>query len=138
MVYRKDWVQPQAGGLGFARNVKMFGRKVNLQTADLSTTGNVVGLFMIPANFVITDMIGPAIPGFGTGLQMSIGDAGSGGSARYLAATSFASAGALPAMAATGQFFRTYSDTEIQAFITTQSSAPAPGVLELYFRGFVY
>jgi hypothetical protein len=137
MVYRKDWNQPAAGGQGFARTMKCFGRRINLNAVDLGTTGNVVGLFMVPENFVIVDMIGPAQPGFGTALVVSIGDPGN--TARYLSASGgLAAAGAIPAMAASGQFFRTFAPTEIQMLITTQSSAPVAGILELYFRGFTW
>jgi hypothetical protein len=135
MVYRKDWVQPLAGGQGFARTQKAFGRKVNLTAADLGTTNNVVGMFFLPRDFVITGMIGPAVPALGTALVLSIGDPGN--AARYLSASTIGAAGgALPAMAATGLFFRTFLETEVQLLIATQSSAPAPGILELYFTGF--
>lgn len=136
MVYRKDWGQPMQGGQGFARTMKVFGRKVNLSTVDLGTTNNVVGLFMVPANFVITDMIGPAVPIFGPALIFSLGDPGLNN--RYLNNSNIGIAGgAVPAMLPTGQFFRTFSDTEIQLLVTTQSSAPVAGILELYFRGFI-
>lgn len=135
MAYRKDWVQPAAGLLGFARTMKAFGRKVNLAVADINLTNNVVGMFMIPKDFVITGMIGPAVPALGTALVLSIGDPGS--AARFLSASTIGAAGgALPAMAATGLFFRTFADTEIQLLVATQSSAPAAGILEVYFTGF--
>lgn len=136
MVYRKDWAQPAQGGLGFARTMKAFGRKVNLAVSDINLTNNVVGMFMVPRDFVITGMIGPAVPAFGTALSLSIGDPGLAN--RYLSASSIGAAGgALPAMAATGLFFRTFADTEIQLLIATQSSAPVAGILELYFTGFI-
>jgi hypothetical protein len=135
MVYRKDWGQPAQGLQGFARTMKCYGRKINLSAVDLGTTNNVVGMFMIPANFVIMDMVGPAVPALGTALVLSIGDPGN--TTRYLSGSTIGAAGgALPVMASTGTFFRTFSDTEIQLLIATQSSAPAPGILELYFRGF--
>lgn len=135
MVYRKDWGQPVQGLQGFARTMKCYGRKINLSAADLGVTNNVVGLFMLPAGFVVMDMVGPAVPALGTALVLSIGDAAL--ATRYLSGSTIGAAGgALPAMAATGTFFRTVADTEIQLLIATQSSAPAPGILELYFRGF--
>jgi hypothetical protein len=141
MVYRKDWGQPAQGGLGFARTMKAFGRKVNLTPTDLLTTSNVVGLFMLPENFVITGMIGPAVPAFGAGLTFSIGDtvtAVAGNVNRYLSASTIGAAGgALPAMAATGLFARTYAQpAEIQLTVTNGVAAVA-GVLELYFTGFI-
>ncbi len=135
MAYRKDWVQPQAGLQGFARTMKAYGRKINLLSADLGTTSNVVGMFVIPKDFTITGMIGPAVPALGTALVLSIGDASS--ATRFLSGSTIGAAGgALPAMAATGTFFKTLVDTEIQLLIATQSSSPTPGVLELYFTGF--
>ena len=138
MVYRKDWGQPQQGIQGFARNMKAFGRRVNISVADMNTLGNVVGLFIIPGGFVITGMIGPQVPAFGTSFTYSIGDPTSGGNARYLAATSGAAAAALPAMAAGGLFFRTFTDTEIQLTVTAAATAAqTAGILELYFTGIV-
>ena len=133
MVYRKDWGQPMQGLQGFARTMKAFGRKVNLSAADLGTTNNVVGAFIVPGGFQIVGMIGPAVPALGTALVLSIGDPGLAN--RYLASSTIGAAGGvLPAMATTG-FFRTFSDTEIQILIATQSSAPAPGILEFYLYG---
>jgi hypothetical protein len=86
--------------------MKVFGRKVNLAVADINLTNNVVGMFMLPKDFVITDMIGPAVPALGTALVLSIGDRAL--PTRYLSASTIGAAGgALPAMAATGLFFRT-------------------------------
>ena len=136
MAFRKDWAQPAPGPQGFSRTMKAFGRKVNLSVADLGTTNNVVGLFMIPKDVIITGMIGPAVPALGTALVLSIGDAGS--PARYLSASTIGAAGgALPAMATTGMFYRTTADTEVQLLIATQSSAPVAGILELYLTGIV-
>jgi hypothetical protein len=144
MAYRKDWPQPAQGGQGFARTMKCFGRKCNINVNDMNTLGNVVGLFMIPKDFVVTGMIGPQVPAFGTSFAYSLGDAGSGRSAAYLGATSGAVAAALPAMAfnanplLTGQWFRTFADTEVQLTVTTAATAAqVAGILELYFTGFI-
>lgn len=136
MVYRKDWGQPAAGGQGFARTMKAYGRKINLATTDLNLTGNVVGAFLLPANFKVINWIGPAIPAMGTGLKLDIGDAGSAN--RFLAADGTAAAGgALPVMASTGLFFTTTQDTEVQVKINTQTASPVAGVLEFYIYGFI-
>lgn len=139
MPYRKAWLQPQGGGQGFFGTMKMFGGRIPILAADVALTGNVVGLFMLPANFMVLDMLGPttAVPALGTACVCAIGDAGSNN--RYLAANAiFTGGGALPAMAATGPFFKTTQDTEIQLTVTTQASAPAAGTLEMYIRGFIY
>ena len=135
MVYRKDWGQPQQGAQGFARTMKAYGRKVNLSAIDLGTTNNVIGAFMVPGGFQIVGLIGPAVPALGTALVLSIGDAGLAN--RYLSGSTIGAAGGpMPAMATTG-FFRTFSDTEIQILIATQSSAPVAGILEFYLYGMV-
>lgn len=134
MVYRKDWGQPAQGLQGFARTMKAFGRKINLSAADLGATNNVVGAFVVPGGFMIFGWYGPAVPILGPALSLSIGDPGN--PARFLSGSNIGVAGgALPAMAATGTFFRTFTDTEIQILIAVQSSAPAPGVLEFYMYG---
>ena len=138
MVYRKDWVQPAAGEQGFARTMKAYGRKINLSTADLGTTGNVIGLFVVPANFCVINWVGPAIPAFGTALAVSIGTPAS--PALFLSASSALAAGGAFSgltMATTGPFTRTTSQTEVQMLITTQSSAPVAGIFELYIYGFI-
>jgi hypothetical protein len=134
MVYRKDWGQPMQGLQGFARNMKAFGRKINLNAGDLGTTNNVVGGFIVPGGFMILGWYGNAVPVLGPALSLSIGDPAVPN--RYLSGSNIGVAGgAFPAMAATGLFFRTFTDTEIQILIATQSSAPAPGVLEFYMFG---
>ena len=70
MVYRKDWGQPMQGLQGFARTVKAFGRKCNISLADMNTLGNSVGLFIVPGGFMITGMIGPQVPAFGTSFTL--------------------------------------------------------------------
>lgn len=135
MVYRKDWGQPQQGAQGFARNMKAFGRKVNLSAIDLGATNNVIGAFMIPGGFQVLGLAGPAVPILGPALSLSIGDPGLAN--RYLSGSNIGIAGGpMPTMAPTG-FFRTFSDTEIQILIATQSSAPVAGILEFYLFGAV-
>ena len=135
MVFRKDWGQPQQGLEGFARTMKAYGRKVNLSSADVSTTGNVVGAFILPANFVAMGLSGLA-PAFGAGLVLNIGDAALNN--RFLAASTIGAAGgAFTAIASTGLFFKTLADTEVQIQIGTQTTAAGvAGVLEFYLFGF--
>jgi hypothetical protein len=136
MAYRKDWGQPQAGNQGFARTMKCFGRKANIAAADVGTTGNVVGLFSVPANFVVLGVFGSA-SALGAALVFSLGDAGN--AARYLTGvTAGAAGGALPTtLAAGGQFFRTTQDTDIQMTVTTQTGAPVAGTIDAYLWGFI-
>ena len=138
MPYRKAWLQPQIGSQGFFGTQKVYGGRIPILAADVATTGNVVGLFMLPANFLIFDWISPNLPALGTALVVNIGDAGSAN--RYASGITTLAAGGVPlaAMAATGPFFKTTQDTEIQMTVTTQASAPAAGTLEMYIRGFIY
>ena len=131
MVYRKDWGQPAQGLQGFARTMKAFGRKINLSANDLLTTGNVVGSFVVPGGFMIFGWYGQPVPAFGAGLTLSIGDPGL--TNRYLSAAAMSGV-AWPAMATTGQFFRTFTDTEIQILVANGVAA-TPGVLEFYMYG---
>ena len=130
MVYRKDWNQPMQGLQGFARNMKAFGRKINITAAE-ATTNNVVGAFVVPGGFMILGWYGAPVPALGAGLTMSIGDPGLPN--RYLSAAAMSGV-AFPAMLPTGQFFRTFTDTEIQLLITN-GVAITPGVLEFYMFG---
>jgi hypothetical protein len=135
MTYRKDWTEPQQGEEGFSRTMKSFGRKINITAPD-NVTNNVIGLFQIPANFCITGIIG-TMPAIGTAFSFSIGDPGN--PARYVSGSGVGVAGgALPAIAASGLFFRTTAKTEIQMLVALQSSAFAAGVAEIYLQGFVY
>jgi len=58
MAYRKDWAaEPQVAADGFVGAVKMPGRRVSLTVSDLSTAGNTIGAFTVPAGFVVTGCI---------------------------------------------------------------------------------
>jgi hypothetical protein len=134
MAQRRDWGQPQPGGQGFHRTAKAFGRKVNLLTTDL-VTNNVVGMFKLPPFFMVLGMYGIAADLDGAaGLTLSIGEPGLAN--RFLSASTIGQAGGnLPAMAATGFQFMTYSDTEVQLLIAAGAATPQAGILECYLWG---
>ena len=138
MVYRKDWGQPAAGNQGFARTVKVYGRSINILVPDFATINNVVGAFMVPGGFVLTDVLPTTIPDLDTGatLSLSLGDALLPG--RIFAASNVGQAGgAMPALAATGFLYRFPADTEI---ILTATAAAAGGIaaaVPIYLRGFI-
>lgn len=136
MAYRKDWGQPQAGGQGFARTRKMFGRTVALAVADL-VTGNTVGAFMVPKGFVVTGIIAAASDmDSGTALTLSVGDAASG--TRYLSAATIGQGGTTgQTLASTGLLFENTADTEILVTVTLQPAAAAAGTLGLYLDGYM-
>lgn len=138
MTYRKDWGQPQAGGQGFARTRKMFGRSVAISAAD-NVTGNTVGAFMVPKGFIQTGILAVATDmdsGGSPALALSVGDAGSG--IRLLSSSTIGQGGTTTStLATTGVLYEYTADTEILVTITTQSATAAAGSLGLYLDGFM-
>lgn len=136
MTYRKDWVQPQAGPMGFYDNMKTIGRVVTLSATDL-VTGNTVGAFKVPAGFTVTGIIAvPTDMDSGAALTLSVGDAASG--TRYLNASTMGQAATTTTtLAATGLLFLNTVDTEILVTCTLQGSASVAGTLALYLSGFM-
>lgn len=134
MAYRKDWGQPQVGGQGFARTMKMLGRTVAISVAD-NVTANTIGAFVLPAGFVVTSMLA-ANTDMDTGATMtfSIGDAAS--STRYLAATSGQAVGT-PVLAATGLLFKNTVDTEVLVTVVVQAATPVAGTIDIRFQGYM-
>lgn len=138
MVYRKDWGQPQQGGQGFARTMKVFGRKINISATDLATINNVVGCFQVPAGFVLLGTYAPNVPDLDTGaaLTISIGDVTL--PTRLVNASAVGQAGgAFPALAAGAQFFRYPTDTEIILTATAAAAGGIAAVLEFYLFGYM-
>lgn len=136
MTYRKDWVQPQAGPMGFYETMKTIGRVVTLSATDL-VTGNTVGAFKVPAGFTVTGIIAvPTDMDSGAALTLSVGDAASG--TRYLNASTMGQAATtVTTLAATGLLFLNTVDTEILVTCTLQGSSSVAGTLALYLQGFV-
>jgi hypothetical protein len=136
MVFRKDWTQPQPGALGFMRTAKVFGRKVNIQAADLGA-GGVVGMFKLPPFFLVLGCYGKVDALAASGLTFNIGDPGSAN--RYLAASAAGvGGGTLNALAATGFNYPVYTETEIQMAVAAAAVTPAAGILEYYLWGTIF
>jgi len=139
MVYRRDWGQPQPGGLGFMRTAKAFGRKVNIGVADVSAGGGPVGMFKLPPFFLVLGAFG-ICPDLDTGtaaLTFNIGDPGSAN--RFLAASTVGQAGGvINTLAATGFNYPVYSETEVMFQVVTPSNVAAAGVLEYYLWGTIF
>ena len=138
MVYRKDWNQPMAGSQGFARTVKVYGRSINILVPDFTTINNVVGAFMVPGGFVLTDVLPTTIPSMdtGAGLSLSLGDAALPG--RIFAASNVGQAGgAMPALAAGGFLYRFPTDTEIILTATGAAAGGKAAACPIYIRGFI-
>lgn len=135
MAYRRDWIQPQVGPMGFANNMKTIGRVVTITVAD-NVTANTVGAFKVPAGFTVTGviMIVTDMDSGAAGL-IAIGDAAS--STRYIASTSIQAASTVVALAATGLLFLNTVDTEILITIATQSGTAIAGTVTLYLSGFM-
>ena len=136
MAYRKDWIQPQVGPMGFACTQKTIGRVVTLSATDL-VTGNTVGAFKVPAGFTVTGIIAvPTDMDSGAALTLSVGDAASG--TRYLNASTMGQAGTTTTtLASTGLLFLNTVDTEILVTCTLQGAASVAGTLALYLVGFM-
>ena len=135
MAYRKDWAQPMPGLNGFARTKKTYGRVVTITTAD-NVTGNTIGAFVLPANFVITGIFGSATDmDSGAAMLITIGDAGSAN--RYVTSLNTQSAVSSLTLAATGLLFQTTADTEVLITIATQAGTAVAGTVTVFLEGYV-
>jgi hypothetical protein len=134
MAYRKDWIQPQVGPMGFAGTQKTIGRVVTVTATD-NTTGNTIGAFKVPAGFTVTGIIAvPTDMDSSTNMTISVGDAASG--TRYLSASTMGQAATTTTtLASTGLLFLNTVDTEILVTITVQGTAA--GTIALYLQGFM-
>src|SRR5262245_9166474 len=131
MAYRKDWAQPNVGGQGFARTVKTLGRRVNISAQD-DVTGNVVGAFTLPPNFVATRILAIS-SAFAAGLAFTVGDAGSAN--RFL--TTGVAAATNTTLAAAGLLYKSAVENEILLTIGTQAAGNVAGTVDLYITGFI-
>lgn len=135
MAYRRDWIQPQVGPMGFANTQKVIGRVVTVTVAD-NVTANTIGAFKVPAGFTVTGVI-QIVTDMDSGAAglIAIGDAAL--STRYIASTSIQAASTVTTLAATGLLFLNTVDTEILITIATQSGTPVAGTVTLYLIGFM-
>lgn len=138
MATRVDYRQPQAGGVGYARTMKAFGRRVTMKTTDLAS-GAVVAAFKVPAGFVVTGIIAVATDMDTNGspaLALSVGDSGS--ATRYLSSSTIGQAGtSTQTLASTGLLYQYAVDTEILITASTAAATPAAGTVDLYLIGFM-
>lgn len=134
MAYRRDWIQPQVGPMGFAGTQKAIGRVVTITATD-NTTANTIGAFKVPAGFTVTGIIAvPTDMDSSTNMTISVGDAASG--VRYLSASTMGQAATTTTtLASTGLLFLNTVDTEILVTITVQGTAA--GTIALYLIGFL-
>jgi hypothetical protein len=139
MAYRRDWGQPQPGGMGFMRTGKVYGRKVNLAAIDVSAGGGPIGMFRLPPFFMVLGAYG-IVPDMDTGtaaLTFNIGDTSN--AARFLAASTAGQAGGtITTLAAAGFQFQTFAETEVQFQVVTPANVAAAGVLEYYLWGAIF
>jgi hypothetical protein len=133
MAYRKDWGQPQAGHQGFFRTVKTIGKRVTITLAD-NVSGGVVGVFTVPAGFVVTGILMIATA-MGTGMVINVGDSVIN---RYVAASAVGAAGGtVNTLPVTGLLYKNLVETEIQIGIGTAGSPAVAGTIDLYLTGFI-
>jgi hypothetical protein len=144
MAYRRDWIQPQVGPMGFAGTGKTIGRVVNINgsaTGD-NVTGNTVGAFKVPAGFTVLSGIFAAtdLDAGTNAMTISVGDAASG--IRFLNASVIGQAGttvtAFSAPVVGTNLLFTYTvDTEILITFTLGATVPAAGTISIYLTGFM-
>lgn len=135
MAYRKDWIQPQVGPMGFAGTMKIVGRTATITVAD-NVTANTVGLFKVPAGFTVTAILGSATDmDSGAAMLITIGDAAN--AARYVASVSTQAAVASWTLAAAGLLFTNTADTEIILTIATQAAGAVAGTVTVLLQGYM-
>jgi hypothetical protein len=130
---RKDWTQPQAGGQGFARTNKTFGRVVTVTAAD-NTTNVVLGAFTVPAGFVVMSVLAVSTV-LGASMTYNVGDAASG--ARILSAAAGSAVTPVTALVSTTLLYKYTAETEIQITINLQGTGQPAGTIALYLTGFI-
>jgi hypothetical protein len=136
MAPRKAYLQPQAGGQGFARTKKVFGGPaVAIIAADVALNAQVA-VMRVPKGFVLQSL-GGTIGDCDTGatLMLACGDAGNpaqgiaANNARFFAASNVGQAGgAVPAIlpAAVGYTFLDDTDILLTATVAAVGLGPAP------------
>jgi hypothetical protein len=135
MAYRKDWIQPQVGPMGFANTQKTIGRVVTITTAD-NVTANTIGAFKVPAGFTVTGIIVVATDmDSGAAMLLNIGDAAL--ATRYFTGLNTQAAITTQTLAATGLLFLNTVDTEILITVATQAGTAVAGTVALYLTGFM-
>jgi hypothetical protein len=137
MATRVDYRQPQAGGQGYARTMKTFGRKVTMKTTDLALNA-VVAAFKVPAGFTVTGIIASATDmDSGTpALALSVGDSGS--ATRHLSSSTIGQAGtSTQTLASTGLLYQYTAETEILITTSTAAATAVAGTVDLYLTGFM-
>lgn len=135
MAYRKDWIQPQVGPMGFASTMKTIGRVVTITVAD-NVTANTIGAFKVPAGFTVTGIIGAATDmDSGAAMLVTVGDAGN--AARYVASLNTQAAVTSLTLAAAGLLFLNTVDTEVLITIATQAGTAVAGTMTIYLQGFM-
>lgn len=143
MAIRVDYTQPQAGLLGFARIRKDLGRRITVNTTDL-TTGGQIAAFRVPAGFTVTSIncvFNAQLDTNGSPtLTVSVGDAAN--NTRYLSANTGArTAGSIVTAfttptGGTNLLFNYTADTDILVTFTAGSATAAAGTIDLYLGGF--
>lgn len=138
MATRVDYRQPQAGGAGYARTAKTFGRRVTMKTTDLALNA-VVAAFKVPAGFTVTGIIAVATDMDTNGsptLALSVGDSGS--ATRHLSSSTIGQGGtSTQTLASTGLLYQYTAESEILITASTAAATAAAGTIDLYLTGFM-
>lgn len=137
MADRIAYTQPQTGR-GVARDMKCLGSDVALVAADLALN-KTVGLFIVPAGFVLTSVsvVVPDLDSNGSpALVFAIGDASDDD--RFITgATTGQAGGTNTTLASTGLNYEFTADTEIVWKSTTAAATGAAGTIKPRFFGYM-
>jgi hypothetical protein len=110
-----------------------------MTTAMLDNANDDVGLFYVPAGFVVTGILASASDMDTNGspaLAIDIGD--SGDEDRFLAASTIGQAGTVStALAAAGVLYKFTARTQVRAYIQTAAATAAAGTLKVSLFGFM-
>ncbi len=122
---------------GHARNIFCHTASVAMTTAMIDNANDDVGLFYVPAGFVVTGIqVGTTDMDSGTALVIDIGD--SADEDRLLAASTIGQTGAASnALARTGVLYKYTATTQIRAYIATAAGTPVAGTLNVALFGFM-
>lgn len=126
-------------GPGWGREQLVLTAIVAMTTAMLDNANDDVGLFYVPAGFVVTGILAKGSDmdtATSPALVIDIGD--SGDEDRLLAASTIGQAGtASQTLAAAGVLYKYTAKTQIRAYINVAAGTAAAGTLTVALTGFV-
>ncbi len=109
---------------------------IAMTTAMIDNANDDVGLFYVPAGFIVTDIaVNATDMDSGTALLIDIGD--SADEDRLLAASNIGQAGGTTtSLATTGFLYKYTARTQVRAYINTAAGTAVAGTLKVVLTGF--